>query len=574
MLLSLHVRDFVLVREAALEFGGGFCVLTGETGAGKSMLVDALQLVCGRRDSRDARAASGARSELSACFDVSSAPGAREWLRAAALDGGEDDDGERVAIRRVIEDGRRSRCFVNGSPVTLGQVRELTSRLIDIHGQHDSLRLLEPERRRDLLDGHAGTLALRAELGGLHSRRAGLARRLAELAGGRAAKERRRDELRQALGELSAIGFSAQRWSEVDARARRAHGLTELREGHAGLSEALDGETGALRLLGEARKIAGELERVDPGLGSLARQAEHVAGLADELAREVARSAERIGEDAEDIGQLEAFLSEAHRLMARHRCLTAEALDERMREMEAELEGLGENAGHQRLAEEIVALEMRMGKLAKDLTRKRASAARKASRAVGAMLGDLGMPDATFAIGLEPRGEVAADGAERVRFLVSTRKGAEPDDIARVASGGELSRLGLAIMACMAGAAGRQALVFDEVDAGIGGDIATMVGRALRALAGQCGQVLCVTHLPQIASLGDEHWRVTAGRDAEDEPVRVGRLDGDARREEIARMLGGDDVRDTAMLHAERMLRAERRGTEKARRKSPAAAGG
>lgn len=566
MLLSLHVRNFVLVREAELEFGGGFCVLTGETGAGKSMLVDALQLVCGRRDSRDVPVPEGSRAELSAEFDAAAVPGAPEWLRAHALD--DAGDPGRATLRRVIDGGRRSRCFVNGSPATLGQVRELGALLIDIHGQHESLRLLEPAYQRDLLDGHAGALGVRAELAGLHARRAGLERRLAERSAGEEERERRREELARDLGELSAIGFSAGKWEDVDARARRAHRLSELREGHAELSALLDGEGGALSLLERSRRIAESLGRADPGAAPLAEQAGQLAGMADEFSREVGRSAERVVEDADDLAQMEAFLSESHRLMGRHRCVTAGALDGRMREMEAELAGLGGGEGQEDLSAEIAQVGKRMGRLAGELTRKRKAAAGKASRSVTGMLRDLGMPDGEFAVGLEPREEVAADGREKVGFLISTRKGMPPGDIAKVASGGELSRLGLAIMACMAGASGRQSLVFDEVDAGIGGDIATMVGRALLGLSGRCGQVLCVTHLPQIASLGDEHWRVAAGRGPKDSPVLAERLGEEGRREEVARMLGGDEVRETAVLHAERMLGARGKAGRPSRRKA------
>ena len=565
MLEALHVRDFVLIGRAQVEFGGGLCVLTGETGAGKSILVDALQAVCGRRLPRSVPAACGPGPEISAEFGVAGNEHVRRWLRDSALEGGESDV---VIVRRMIGEasGKRPRCYINGLPATLGQARELASLLIDIHGQHDSLQLLEPSRQRDLLDQYGGCTELRRKVARVYADLSAARRRRAAAAQDSAERERAAAELRSSLDELDRIGFSLDRWNEADSRQRLYHGAAELQEGLARMSAFLTGEEGAVTRIEGARRVASKLARSNPRLESVVQQIDQVLSLVGDLAHETDLLDGGTDGMRDGIEDIEAFLSEAHRLMRRHKCVSPEALAEAADRMQGELDGLEAAADPKRLDERIAALDRKLDRLAQELTRRRKAAAGKIAPAVSATLLELGMPGSSFAIDLQRRDAAAADGREKVRFLIATHRKARPGELRDVASGGELSRVGLAVMALLSGAPETRTMVFDEIDAGIGGEVAIAVGRMLKTLADKCGQVLCVTHLPQIASLADAHWSLELDHAAERPLVRLSRLDGEERRTEMVRMLGGEPVGETARRHADSLLAMGRDGGSRRRR--------
>jgi len=563
MLTALHVRDFALVSSAEAELRGGFCVLTGETGAGKSMLVDAIQAACGSRETRPP-AEGAARADVTAEFALAPGGAAARWLEENALD---DPDSGRVIVRRTVEGGgkRRTRSFVNGKPATLAQVRELASLLVEIHGQHESLRLLEPGRQRDLLDRHAGSAGLRSRVRGEHEELCALRRRRAELAAAGARLREEAETLRLRIEELERIGFSAGKWRDADAQLRRIHHFGEISDGLSEIVAHLSGEEGVRERLGAAHRAASAIAKRDERAGSLLLSLGQLAELADEVARDAGSLSEGIGGDRGDAAALESFISESHRLMRLHGCVSADALEEKMREMAARLGQIGGVEDPERLDGQIAALQGGLEKSAAALTKKRKAAAKALSAEISGALGALGMAGGTFLVDLADRGEIGPDGREQVRFLISTHRGTKPGELREVASGGELSRVGLAVMAKVGGEAEGRTLVFDEVDSGIGGEIATVVGRVLKDLAARCGQVLCVTHLPQIASLADEHWSVGIDRGAETAQVRLSRLEGAARQAEVARMLGGEEVGSTARRHADQLLELGRRAPKRAR---------
>ncbi len=560
MLQSLHVRNFVLIREAEISFDPGFSVLTGETGAGKSMLVDALQAVCGRRDPKGGFPGKEGRSEIWAEFDVADIKAVGEWLDEHAF----ENDQDSLVMRRVFEEqGRkRSRCFVNGHPATLAQLKELSSLLIDIHGQHDSLQLLDRRFQRDLLDRYAGSLEIRADLKRNHGRLLALRRRRDSINEDNVQREEEKLMLETALAELDAISFSQEKWADADGRLRRVQSRTELLEGLERVLEILDGREGVEERLADVVKIFGNMVRIDGTMKMAAQEVSQIRELASELLRGIRQRLDEVEESSDDAAALEEFISEAHRLMRRHQCISPEILEERMEQMRIRLGELFDGLDLDRLDGEIAVLEKDLEAQADKLSKARGKAARKVSGSVTRMLREMGISNGSFKVDLVKLDSISAEGWEQVRFTVSTHSGSETDDLGKVASGGELSRIGLAVMTLMSGSRQLRTLIFDEIDAGIGGETAVEVGRVMRDLAGSCGQVLCVTHLPQIASQADAHWGVSVGKRNGSPAIGLRSLEGVEREEEIARMLGGDNVGDTAKVHAAGMLRMGRRREE------------
>jgi DNA repair protein RecN (Recombination protein N) len=562
---TLRVENVAIVPRAELEFGAGLNVLTGETGAGKSIVLGALALLAGGRASSEVIREGAEEAVVEAVFRTERLPELEAELAARGIEVADHE----LIVRRSLTRGGRSRAQVGGQLVPVAALAELFGGRLEISSQHDSQSLLRSESHGWLLDRSAGLLRERARVAEGHARLRAQTRELAELRAAAADRERRRDLLAHQVEEIEAArlapGESERLRSE---RARLAH-AERLREEGAAAAGLLAGDpsraedSSAADLAADAARRLGLLERLDPSLAPLA---ERLRGAAIEL-RDAAAELERYLDGAEsDPARLAAVEERLHRIEQLQRKYGAgeeevlRARDEAAREL---AEARGADQRETALAREREATAQRLAQDAAGLTAARAKAGRALARAVQASLRELGMPDAQFGVGLEPAAHedgfpCGAGGAETVEFLFSANAGEPPRALRKVASGGELSRLLLALTGATRGAGAGMVLVFDEVDAGVGGRAADRVGRRLAELAGH-HQVLCITHLPQIAAFAQLHFRVEKRTSAGRTVARLARVEGAERIEEIARMAGGESVGEATRRHARELLASRTR---------------
>lgn len=552
MLLSLSIADFVLVERLTLEFDPGFSVLTGETGAGKSILLDALALVLGERADAQAVRQGASRAEVAATFDIAARPGLADWLTQQDL-AGEADDATLLLLRRVVETGGRSRAFINGRPATAQQLKEAGEHLVDIHGQHAHYSLLKAAEQRRLLDAFAGSSALAAELADAWRawRDTRAQREAAEARGSEIETERA--ELAATVEELAALSFSAEGWQALQDEQRRLAHAAELAQGAQLAADALDNdEASALAPLRGARARLAALAEIDPSLTPPRDALDEAAALLHDTARELRRYGERVELDPSALAQAEARLA-AVQAAARKHHIRPEAIPDVLHGARTRLAELGAGADLALLAAQEAAQEAACRALAARLGAVRAAAAAQLGEAVSAAMQQLAMAGGQFCVDLPPA-ELGAHGQEDIVFMVAPHAGQALQPLARTASGGELSRIGLALQSILSAVSGAPTLIFDEVDAGIGGSVAEIVGRMLAA-QGASRQVLCVTHLAQVAARATAHFQVSKHEAEGAARTRVSRLDATARIEEIARMLGGVKITTATRQHAEEMLR-------------------
>jgi DNA repair protein RecN (Recombination protein N) len=552
MLTHLSVRNFAVVEGAELEFGPGLTVVTGETGAGKSLLVDALLLLSGARADAGMVRAGCERAELSAEFDLANAPAARAWLMDQAL----DDEDASCRLRRVIAAEGGSRAWINGRTASLAQLSELAATLVEIHGQHEHQALLDRAQQLQMLDAFGGYAAAVAQVRDLARRFRDITAREHELSGGddRAA---RIDLLRHEVAELERWALSAEALGELEAQHRRLANAGKLAEGTSGIAELLDGDgefTGT-RIAGRARAELERLAELDPALAASVELLESAGIQLAEAADALARYAQDQDLDPERYAEVDAHLVALHDLARRHHLpvtdLHAHAIT--LRTELAALEGAGDALA--KLAADRKQCFADYAAAASDLSKRRAAAANKLGKTVDSLMDELGMAGGSFAVDLQPQfsGEPDPQGRERCEFTVSANPGMPLRPLRKIASGGELSRIALAIEVAALGADSVGTMVFDEVDAGIGGAVAETVGAKLRALGSRC-QVLCVTHLPQVAAQGHAHLSVTKSVEDDATRTRIATLNAAGRKEELARMLGGVEIDRETRAHAKRML--------------------
>ena len=548
MLLSLSIADFVLVDRLNLDFAPGFATLTGETGAGKSILLGALSLVLGERADAGVVREGAARAEVSAEFDGAGLPGLADWLADNDLAG--DDD--TLLLRRVVEAGGRSRAFVNGRPATAQQLKAAGEFLVDIHGQHAHYSLLKASEQRRLLDEYAGSAGLAADTARLFKtwRDCAARRQTAETHAGEQDAERER--LAWVEQELASLEFTLEAWAGLQEDHRRLAHAADLLAGARAAAAVLDGEdTGLLDRLRGVRGEMAELAAIDPALAEPLALLENATESLHEAERELARYADRVDLDPEALSQAETRLA-AVQAAARKFRIRPEDIPGHLAATRAQLEQLGAAADLAALARAEAVAEADYRQTAAALTGQRRQAAERLSQAVSAAMQQLAMQGGRFEAALLP-GEAAAHGLEDVEFCVSPHAGQAVKPLVKTASGGELSRVGLALQTVLSGVSGAGTLVFDEVDAGIGGGVAEIVGRLLADL-GRHRQVLCVTHLPQVAARAASHYRVSkATRDGRAVST-VALLDRPDRVDELARMLGGVTITEATRTHAEEML--------------------
>jgi DNA repair protein RecN (Recombination protein N) len=561
MLRELRLRNFAVVESITVPFLTGFNVLTGETGAGKSILVDALLLVRGGRAQADVIRADTEAATVEAVLTLDGADAARAVLEEAGL--APDDNGE-ILVRRELTRAGRHRAFVNDSPVTVGLLERLGDTLVEVHGQHEHQRLLEPARQLQLLDRYAGAEAASAAVAALHARHRAARAEVERMRGAERDRAQREDLLRFQVTELDAARLRVGEEAELRAELRRlqhaervAGGLTEA----AALLE--EAPQSAAERLARAGRVLQDLGRVDAAYAAPAEPVEDARIHVEEAVTAIRRLRESI---VAEPGRLET-LHERLDALARLRRKYGDSEDAMLCFRD---EAAAELARLERHEELLADQERRLAQLTAELdaagealSRCRRDAAGRLAGEVQHVLRALGMERAVFAVALERLPEVGPHGADRVELRLSTNPGEEVRPLARVASGGELSRTMLALESVLARADRVPTLVFDEVDAGIGGRVASVVGQTLAAAAAG-RQVLCVTHLAPIAALGGHHVRLTKS-------VRGGRtrvvatvLSGDERVEEIARMLGGAATTAAAREHARGLLGARRSGARMA----------
>jgi DNA repair protein RecN (Recombination protein N) len=558
MLLELRIENLLLIERAEVRPGGGLNAITGETGAGKTVLAHAFDLLLGGKPRSGIVRPGAEEAYVEGVFE----------LPAGLLDGEElvelrervsgGEQGEIVLARRISAEGR-TRAYVQGRSATAGDLRELGGRLVSFFGQHEHRKLTVASAQLDLLDGFCGDghLALRGRVGEAHGRVRGLRAELDELRGRAGTRDRDLDLLRFELAEIEEVGPTVEEEDALTAERARLREVDGLRAAAAGGAEALapaDGDGGAAQLLAAAERLADAVDGADPELDALAERLRGLRLEAEDLGGELRRYLDGIDADPQRLEHVEARLSEYDRLTRKHGG-TVEAVLAHAERCRAERDRL-ENAevAVEQAEANLEAAERERAELVAKLTEGRRKAAPRLAEAVVEELAALAMDGASFEVLLEPREEIAASGAERVELMLAPNPGVPAAPVRESASGGELSRVMLALMA-VAGADGSPTLVFDEVDSGVGGQTARAVGERLRAL-GQGRQVLCITHLPQIAALADRHFRIEKSAGEDVARTSVERLEDAAVVEELCRMLGADASDAGARRHAKELLAA------------------
>ncbi len=550
MLTHLQLRDLVLVDQAELPLNGGLTALTGETGAGKSIIVDALLLAAGGRAGADVVRQGAERAEVSASFAALPAA-AIEWLNAQSI----EFDGE-VVVRRVMGSDGRSRAYVNGQLVSVQALRELAEFLIEIHGQQEFQHLVSRGAQRELLDERLSDPVARSTVADLYGRYHACRREFEALKGAAEDRDARLELLRYQLRELNAEVSTAPAIEELFADQKRIAGRSRLGEAaRAALSATYesDGDS-AHDLLGRAQSALRSVSDLDARLGDAGKLLGEASILTQEAGDALRRYLDDLDIDPARQDEIERQAAALEALARKHRVGVLQLPAQRAL-VEQELLKLDN------LQLSLAAIEKQLAELTRDyraaaraLSAARTDAARELEQQVTQLMQALGMAGGRFAVTVSPSdSEFAASGSDDVEFLVSANPGQAPKSLGKVASGGELSRISLAVQ--VAGRAGTSALcmVFDEVDAGIGGAVAEIVGKQLREL-GERAQVLCVTHLAQVASQAHQQFRVTKLTDGKITRTAVKSLGPSERIDEIARMLGGIDITEQARAHARDML--------------------
>jgi len=551
VLTQITVQDLVIVSRLELELAAGMTALTGETGAGKSILIDALGLTLG--DKADASMIRGGRerAEISADFDVSQNPAAQAWLAEQAL----EDDSD-CLIRRVLVRGGRARAYINGRAVSSAQLRALGERLVDIHGQHAHQSLLRAAAQRSLLDGYADHPTLTSQVAEHYRRYRELDQRWTTLSAARSEREQRLELLRFQLEELDALALGAHELEELDAEQRRLANQGQLQATAASLVERLfEGEQSLRDGLGQASAELASLSGIDPSLAETRELIDGATVQLEEAAANLRHYLDGLEMDPARLGVVEQRIGSIHDLARKFR-VGPERLLALAAERRDELEQLEQaDQSLEALATERERALTTLRTAAEALSVSRQQAATRLGETVTAAMQDLGMVGGQFQVEVS-RGDLDqlnAQGVDRIAFLVSANPGQPLQPLAKVASGGELSRISLAIQVATAEVGGIPTLVFDEVDVGIGGGVAEIVGRLLRRL-GERRQVLCVTHLAQVAAQAHQHLRVKKSSGDGQTFTEISPLGREQRIEEVARMLGGTEITATTRAHAAEML--------------------
>lgn len=548
MLTHLQVSDFTLVNQLSLDFSGGLTVLTGETGAGKSILLDALGLALGDRAEADKVRAGAERAEVTACFDIRRLTHVQRWLQEADLQNDE------CIVRRVVTSEGRSRAYINGQVVTLTQLRALGDRLLDIHSQHEHQSLLQSATHRRLLDDFGQHQGLVEEVKTAFNRWQELQSAADRVRNNSAELNARYQLLSYQVGELDQLDLAAGEVEMLENRQRQLANAAQIQQSCQVVADICsEGEDSILDRLHHSLQLINGLPYKSARLAEVEAMLQNALIQVEEGSRELQREVSGADDQDESLPEIEQRLSTVYEIARKHR-VAPESLAELHAQLAEELQGL--QSGDERLAELDAACAAALQNyrdFATRLTDLRAKAAKALAKSVSQQLASLAMAHSKFEIALTPSEEPSRWGAETVEFLISTIPGQASKTLARIASGGELSRISLAIQVVVAKTSIIPTLVFDEVDAGIGGATGDVVGRMLRQL-GESAQVLCVTHLAQVASKAHHHLRVEKMVSKKAASTSITALDGEAKVLEIARMMGGAVESQQSLAHAREML--------------------
>lgn len=546
-LKRIVLRDFVIVRELDLELATGFSVLTGETGAGKSILIDALQLVTGGRADVNVIREGCSRTDVSAEFDTT--PAVTQWLTEAGF---EVDTS--LLLRRTLDAQGKSRAWINGSPATATQLRQLGEQLLDIHGQHAWQSLTKPDSVRQLLDAYAQlSTETVAELW-QHWRAAQLKLDMALTA--QEALQRDRERLNWQIGELDKLSPGADEWSELNTEhTRLSHAQALLDSAYACLQALEDDDASVVTRLGKACQMLQQQEHIEPEFKLLNDVLNSSLAQIEDAARGLRSYVRKTELDPDRLAELDQRMGLWLSLARRYRRDPTE-LPQLLTQWRQELSELDAATDTEALAQAQAAAEQAYLQEARRLTRARTHAAPQLAQAITTAMQGLGMSGGRFEVALQPAAQALQTGLEEIAFLVAGHAGSSPRPVNKVASGGELSRIALSIAVTTSQLGTAQTLIFDEVDAGVGGAVAETVGRLMQQL-GRDRQVLAVTHLPQVAACADHHLLVSKQLEGAVTLSSVNAITGDDRVNELARMLGGERLMDSTLAHARDMLRTQ-----------------
>ena len=542
-LKRISLRDFVIVRELELELEGGFSVLTGETGAGKSILIDALQLVLGARADSTVIREGAQRCEISAEFDH--APHLDAWLEEAGFEAGES-----LLLRRVIDTQGKSRAWINGSAATVAQLRELGDALVDIHGQHAWQSLTRPDSVRGLLDAYAGTSS--SPLHALWATWREAQRTLEDALQAQDRLQQERERLAWQISEVDKLAPGADEWDELNAQhTRLSHARTLMEAAESALTHLQDDQGGVLRELSRVVSQLQEHTAIEPAFAPVADVLASSLAQAEDAVHSLQTWLRRTDLDPDRLASLDDRMSQWMSLARRYKRPPAD-LAGLWEGWKQELVRLDQASDLEGLRHQVDTAQAAYQAQARQLSRARQEAAPRLAHAITQAMQGLGMTGGRFDVQLDSC-EPSASGLETVVFRVAGHPGSTPRPIGKVASGGELSRIALAIAVTTSRLGTAQTLIFDEVDAGVGGAVADTVGRLMQQL-GRDRQVMAVTHLPQVASCADHHLLVAKHADAQGTSSQVRPIDREERVTEIARMLSGERLSDTTLAHAREML--------------------
>lgn len=544
MLRTLHIRDFVIVDTAEIDFGPGFTVFSGETGAGKSILVDALALTLGERADASVVREGAARADITAVFDPP------EYLHAWLAEQELSTDG--LILRRVIDQSGRSRAFINGVPATIGQLRDVGERLVDIHGQHAHQSLMRADAQRDLLDDHGGHAALRQEVAQTWKKWRAHVRELEALENDAQGLALERERLQWQFDELDKLALQPNEWEALQAEHERLAHAQALIEGAAQTVAQLDEvDDSTHHQLAHAAQRIGQLQEHDPSLSSVADALESARIALSEAISDLHSYLGRLEPDPQRLEQVEARVQAVFEASRKYR-LQPEEIPARHAELKARLDTLSQASDLDGLRQRAEAAAAEYAKVAGRLRQSRAKAAGDLSTAVSEVMQTLAMTGGRFEVALA-EADPGPHGDQAVEFRVAGHAGTTPRPLAKVASGGELARISLALSVIASQAARVPTLIFDEVDTGISGAVAEVVGRLLHEL-GTRHQVLCVTHLPQVAACGNTHFQVSKSQVGTRTVSHISPLTTEGRVDELSRLLGGIQITDTTRRHAREML--------------------
>lgn len=550
MLTELRIRNFAIIEQVNLPLGEGFNVLSGETGAGKSIIVGALGLLLGERASADLIRSGAQKATVEGVFDVSRVKG----IAALADERGIEVEEETLVLKREISTNGRGRAWINGATVTTTILAEIGRQLVNLHGQHDAQTLLDQESQRRILDAFGGADAEALLVRASHAELSAIRREIAALSQRRTDAEKRADYLRHVLKEIENARLTPGEDVRLEDEARVLENADELRTLATSLGELLAGEEGSvLSQLGAAQRPLTSIERIDSSAARMQELFDTAFYALQELARSVEDYAGSVDLDPARLDEVRQRRDRLFGLLKKYGP-TLDAVIETGKAARVELD-LVDTAGLDiaNLGARESDVRRRLGVEAEKLTEMRLSAAKKLAKAVDVLLPSLGMPDGRFTVSLTSRDEPTSEGAEDVEFRVALNVGHEDRPLARVASGGELSRVMLALKTILARVDRVPTLIFDEVDAGIGGRVGLQVGDTLRRVA-QEHQVFAISHLPQIAARAHHHIVVAKGAKGGVTTADITVLDGTSRVNEIARMLGGDPESKVSRAHAKELL--------------------